>query len=178
MRVEGAAAFADALKSNLTLTKLSLAGNEIGADGAALIVDALGHTNHCTLHYLDLSMNKMGVVGAARIADQLQRGFFERGAGESGGRKGGGGRLVGSRGTAAAAQARLNKKRLGSGGGGGGLGGATEVDEMFGGTDRPVTSTSSLAAAEAALRGTGGTGQHVGEPGGGGAKAGEQGWGR
>jgi hypothetical protein len=58
--VEGAAAFADALKSNLTLTKLSLAGNEIGADGAALIVDALSHCGHCTLHYLNLSANRMG----------------------------------------------------------------------------------------------------------------------
>ena len=63
---EGAAALADALKENTTLTALYLNGNDIGAEGAAALVDALKeNTTLTTLLYLN--GNDIDDEGAAAV---------------------------------------------------------------------------------------------------------------
>ncbi len=66
----GAAALADALQINTTLTTLNLQGNGIGADTAVVLVGALkGNTNLTTLI---LTGNAIGAEGAAALADALK----------------------------------------------------------------------------------------------------------
>ena len=71
----GAAAIAEALKNNTTLTttltELNLNGNNIGPDGAAAIAEAL--KEHKKLKYLYLNGNNIGNDGAAAIGEALKK---------------------------------------------------------------------------------------------------------
>ena len=62
----GAAALADALTENKSLTKLNLYSNNIGDPGAAALADAL--TKNKSLTELYLSNNNIGALGAAALA--------------------------------------------------------------------------------------------------------------
>ena len=65
----GAAALADALQINTTLTTLHLNGNNIGAKGAVALAEALlGNT---TLTTLDLYLNSIGSEGAVALSEAL-----------------------------------------------------------------------------------------------------------
>jgi hypothetical protein len=73
----GAAALAEALKTNATLRRLDLRANEIGGDGALALGLMLGQ--NCTLRVLQLSTNNLGVTGAKQLAKSLNRGGSEAG---------------------------------------------------------------------------------------------------
>ena len=66
----GAAAVAEALKSNTAVTRLELYNNNIGDRGATAIADALKNNN--ALQSLDLSDNSSGDSGAVAIVDALK----------------------------------------------------------------------------------------------------------
>jgi hypothetical protein len=66
----GAAALSEALKSNATLTSLSLAGNRIGDAGAAALSEAL--KSNATLTSLQVSSNRLGDAGAAALSEALK----------------------------------------------------------------------------------------------------------
>lgn len=68
---EGAAAIANALRSNTSLESLSLRNNEIGSQGAAALSDALQHNS--TLRRLDLSCNLIRNTGVIKIAKALSK---------------------------------------------------------------------------------------------------------
>ncbi|KXS10840.1 RNI-like protein [Gonapodya prolifera JEL478] len=67
---DGAQVVADALKINMTLTKLLLRWNHIGVDGARAVADTL--KVNTTLTQLILSDNGIGVDGARAVADALK----------------------------------------------------------------------------------------------------------
>jgi hypothetical protein len=66
----GAAAIADALRVNTTLTELNLRGNDVGEEGAKALADAL--KVNTTLTELDISCDYMGDEGAKALADALK----------------------------------------------------------------------------------------------------------
>ena len=65
----GAAAIAQALASNSSLTKLDLSSNRLGNIGAASIAQALSFNSSLTT--LDLRSNRLGNLGAASISQAL-----------------------------------------------------------------------------------------------------------
>jgi hypothetical protein len=74
IRVEGAKAIADSLKSGMAVvTTLALRNNNIGDEGAIAIAEALKVT--AVLTTLDLGGNSIGVEGAKAIADSLKSGM-------------------------------------------------------------------------------------------------------
>ena len=66
---EGAAAIAEALKTNTTLTKLCLNTNNIGDEGARALYESL--KSNSTLTTLNLSYNNISDEGAVAIANML-----------------------------------------------------------------------------------------------------------
>ncbi len=66
----GAAAVAEALQGNNTLTTLSLGFNDIGATGAVAVVKALKENN--TLTTLNLGFNSIGDAGAGAVVEALK----------------------------------------------------------------------------------------------------------
>jgi hypothetical protein len=71
----GAAALAEALKTNTTLRQLDLRANEIGGGGALALGLMLGQ--NCTLRVLLLSTNNLGVTGAKQLVKSLNGGGSE-----------------------------------------------------------------------------------------------------
>ena len=67
----GAAAIAEALKTNTTLERLELSGNAVDADGAAALADALASST--SLKILNLSDNYIGAAGALSLASALRQ---------------------------------------------------------------------------------------------------------
>ena len=67
---EGAAALAEALKVSYTLTTLYLSSNQIGTEETAALAEAL--KVNCTLKDLDLGYNHIGDEGAAVLAEALE----------------------------------------------------------------------------------------------------------
>ncbi len=66
---EGARALAEALKINATLTSMDLGGNQIGAEGARALAEAL--KANMTLICMALADNEIGNEGAKALADAL-----------------------------------------------------------------------------------------------------------
>jgi Ran GTPase-activating protein (RanGAP) involved in mRNA processing and transport len=67
---EGAAALADALKVNTSLTSIRLGYNKIGTEGAAVLADALKLNTSVTT--MSLWNNNIDDEGAAALADVLK----------------------------------------------------------------------------------------------------------
>jgi DNA repair exonuclease SbcCD ATPase subunit len=67
---EGAAALADALKENSAVTKINLNVSQICDEGAAALAEALKLNTSVT--YIDLDNNTIGDEGAAALADLLK----------------------------------------------------------------------------------------------------------
>ena len=70
LNAAGAAALAEALKTNTTLTLLDLTGNDLNAAGAAALAEAL--KTNTTLTVLDLTGNDLNAAGAAALAEALK----------------------------------------------------------------------------------------------------------
>lgn len=62
------------LRFMVALTSLNLEGNDIGADGAEALADAL-KSGMAVLTHLNLSFNRIGVEGAKALADALKSGM-------------------------------------------------------------------------------------------------------
>merc|ERR1740124_767220 len=71
---EGAKSLADALAKNTTITTISLSGNGIGAEGAESLADALA--KNTTITTIILSDNDIGVEGAKSLAGTLKKKGF------------------------------------------------------------------------------------------------------
>ena len=67
----GAAAIAEALKTNTTLERLELSGNAVDAAGAAALAEALASSS--SLKVLHLSDNYVGAAGALSLAAALRQ---------------------------------------------------------------------------------------------------------
>jgi Ran GTPase-activating protein (RanGAP) involved in mRNA processing and transport len=67
---EGASALADALKMNSSVTNINLDDNAIGDEGASVLADALKVNTSVT--DISLRSNKFGAKGATAIADALK----------------------------------------------------------------------------------------------------------
>jgi hypothetical protein len=67
---EGAAALADALQANTSVTSVDLGGNRIGNAGATALAESLQVNTSVTMIWL--SSNQINDVGATAIADALQ----------------------------------------------------------------------------------------------------------
>ena len=70
LNAAGAAALAEALKTNTTLTKLDLSNNNLNAAGAAALAEAL--KTDTTLTKLDLSNNNLNAAAGAALAEALK----------------------------------------------------------------------------------------------------------
>jgi hypothetical protein len=67
---EGASALADALKVNTSVAKIDLEGNDIGAEGASALAEAL--KVNITATDINCMFNKIGDAGASALADALE----------------------------------------------------------------------------------------------------------
>ena len=70
LNAAGAAVLAEALKKNTTLTRLRLSRNNLNAPGGAALAEAL--KKNTTLSWLDLSNNNLNAAGGAALAEALK----------------------------------------------------------------------------------------------------------
>jgi hypothetical protein len=67
---EGAAALAEALKGNTSVTSINIENNRIGAEGASALANALKENTSVT--DFNLAINRIGAEGASALADALK----------------------------------------------------------------------------------------------------------